>query len=67
MRKHYYIVDGIQPWTKADEAKIDKLVPKGYVGNAVEKLIQQGYVMDIDRMGLYSPTGEKVCNLCSAM
>ena len=65
MRKHYYIVNGLQPWTKVDEKKLDKLVPNGFVGNVVEKLIQQGYVLDEERMGLFAPDGHKVCNICS--
>ena len=66
MGKHYYIVYGLQPWTKADEKRLDKLAPKGFVGNVVEKLIQKGYVLDEERMGLYAPDGTKVCSVCSA-
>ena len=66
MRKHYYVVDGLQPWSKADEKRLDKLVPNGYVGNVVEKLIQKGYVLDEENMKLFAPNGEKVCNMCSA-
>ena len=61
----YYIVNGLQPWTKADEKKLNKRVAKGYVGNVVEKLISQGYVLDEQRMGLYAPDGHKVCSVCS--
>lgn len=66
MRKHYYIVNGLQPWSKADEQRLDKLVPNGYVGNVIEKLVQRGYVLDEERMAFYAPNGEKVCNMCSA-
>ena len=66
MRKHYYVVDGLQPWSKADEKRLDKLVPNGYVGNVVEKLIQKGYVLDEENMKLFAPNGGKVCNMCSA-
>ena len=67
MRKHYYVVNGIQPWSKADEAKLDKLVKKGFIGNVVERLVQQGYVLDENQMALFGPDGRKVCRMCSAL
>lgn len=66
MRKHYYVVNGLQPWSKVDEQNLDKLVPNGYVGNVVEKLVQNGYVLDEENMKLFAPDGTKVCNMCSA-
>lgn len=66
MRKHYYVVNGLQPWSKVDEQNLDKLVPNGYVGNVVEKLVQKGYVLDEENMKLFAPDGSKVCNMCSA-
>ena len=67
MRKRYYIVNGLMPWSEFDEKRIDKLMPKGFVGNAVEKLMQQGYTLDEERMGLYSPDGKKVCSITEAL
>ena len=67
MRKHYYIVEGYQPWSKVDMAKLDKLVPEWFIGNVVERLIQQGYVLDTNRMGFYAPDGKKVCSICEVL
>lgn len=67
MRGRYYIVNGLMPWSKFDEMRIDKLMPEGFMGNAVEKLIQQGYTLDEERMGLYTPDGKKVCNITEAV
>ena len=67
MRRHYYVVNGLQPWSKADEVKLDLLVGEGYIGNVVEKLIQNGYVLDEERKGLYTPDGVRVCQMCEAI
>ena len=67
MRKHYYIVDGYQPWSKMDMAKLDKLVPEWYIGNVVERLMQNGYILDKERMGFYAPDGKKVCSICEVL
>ena len=67
MRKHYYIVNGLQPWTKADEKKLDRLIEKSYIGNVTEKLIQHGYTLDEQEMVLTAPDGRKVCRFCKAL
>ena len=66
MRKRYYIVNGLQPWSKADEKRLDTYVPTGFVGNVIEKLIQKGYILDEEKMVFCKPDGTKICNLCSA-
>lgn len=67
MRKHYYIVDGLQPWTKADEKKLDRLVESDYIGNVTEKLIQKGYVLDESKMAFFAPDGALVCRFCETL
>lgn len=67
MRKHYYIVEGLQPWTKEDEKKLDKLAPNGFIGNVTEKLMQKGYVMDKETLTLMTADGEKVCRFCKVL
>jgi len=60
MRKHYYIVNGLQPWTKADEKKLDCLIKGNYIGNVTEKLIQKGYVFDEEKKMLFAPDGAPI-------
>ena len=67
MRGRYYIVNGLMPWSKIDERRIDNLMPKEFMGNAVEKLMQQGYKLDEERMGLFAPDGRKVCSITEAL
>ena len=67
MRKHYYIVNGLQPWTKADEGKLDRLVKKDFIGNVTERLIMNGYQLNEEKMALYTPYGELVCRFCKAL
>lgn len=62
MRGRYYVMNGFRPSTKLDEMQIDRLMPKNFLGNAVEKLIsEEGYKLDEQEGVFYSPDGKKVC------
>ena len=67
MRKHYYIVNGLQPWSKADEKKLDRLVGEGFIGNVTEKLMQKGYQLNEEKMVLFAPDGAVVCRFCETL
>ncbi|MBP5783001.1 MAG: hypothetical protein J6W04_05620 [Bacteroidales bacterium] len=64
MRRHYYVINGLCPWSEEDEKKIDSLLPKDFTGNAIEKLMEKGYTLDEN--GFYTPEGKKVCNMTTA-
>ena len=62
MRGRYYVYKGFHPCTKVDEMQIDRLMPKNFLGNAVEKLIsEKGYQLDEENSVFLSPEGKKVC------
>ncbi len=62
MRGRYYVMGGFMAAGKYDEARLDRLMPKSYRGNVVEKLIsEQGYRLDTSDGVFYSPKGEMVC------
>ena len=60
MRRRYYVINGYMACSKADEARIDRLMPKNFTGNAVEKLLREGYVLDEGAGKLFSPDGKMV-------
>ena len=62
MRGRYYVMNGFHPCSKVDEMQIDRLIPKNFLGNAVEKLIsEQNYRLDEENGVFYAPDGKKVC------
>ena len=61
-----YLVKGLRPWTKADEKKLDALVPENFAGNVTEHLRKQGYILDEQQLILASPGGMRICRFCDA-
>lgn len=62
MRGRYYVFNGFHACSKADEKKLDSLLPKNFMGNAVEKLISEhGYRLNENTGVFYAPDGKKVC------
>ncbi len=53
-------------WTKADEKKLDALVPEDFAGNVTEHLLKQGHILDEQQRILASPGGMRICRFCAA-
>ncbi len=67
MRGRYYVMNGFIASCKADEQNIDRLMPKSFQGNAVEKLIRQGYTLNEESGILFSPNGKRIASFTQVM
>ena len=62
MRGRYYVMSGFMASGKFDEKRLDSLMPNGFRGNVVEKLIsEKGYRLDFCTGEFYSPQGKLIC------
>jgi len=67
MRGRYYVMNGMMASCSGDEKRIDALLPKNFQGNAVEKLIRQGYTLDETKRTLLSPEGKRIADFTIVM
>ena len=66
MKGRYYVFNGFYTSSKWAKERLDRLVPKNYKGNVMERLVaRDGYRVDEEKGILYSPDGKIICFLAN--